>query len=112
MAGLSRSWAFSSNSEILRSLSFPCRPVVAVEAAVQAPPNRLGKKETIIYKSPITDCMAKSLGSDCPCGFSFTTPHGEEDAIAIVQLHVSRVHKKDYPNGISRKEAVEHLKAR
>jgi hypothetical protein len=56
--------------------------------------------------------MAKSLGADCPCGFSFTTPHGEEDAVAIVQLHVSRVHRKDYPNGIGRKEAVGLLKAR
>ena len=70
------------------------------------------KNETINYRPSINYVMAMSLGSDCPCGFSFTTPHGEEDAMAIVQLHVSRVHKKDYPNGISRKEAAKLLKSR
>lgn len=56
--------------------------------------------------------MAKSFGADCPCGFSFTTPHGQDDAVAIVQLHVSRVHAKDYPKGISKQEAVKLVKAR
>jgi hypothetical protein len=54
--------------------------------------------------------MANKLGVDCPCGFSFVTPHGQEDAVAVVQLHVDRVHKADYPKGISRAEALTHLK--
>ena len=53
----------------------------------------------------------KSLGSVCPCGFEFKTPHGEDDAVAVVQLHVQRVHKKDYPKGLSRSEVVKGLKA-
>jgi hypothetical protein len=54
--------------------------------------------------------MAKMLGANCPCGFSFSTPHGEDDAVAVVQLHVQRIHKKDYPNGISRAEALKEIK--
>jgi hypothetical protein len=54
--------------------------------------------------------MPKKLGADCPCGFSFVTPHGEDDAVAIVQSHVERVHKKDYPKGISRSEALKEIK--
>lgn len=50
------------------------------------------------------------LGANCPCGFSFSTPHGEDDAVAVVQLHVQRIHKKDYPNGISRAEALKEIK--
>ncbi len=50
------------------------------------------------------------LGETCPCGFTFATPHGEEDAVAVVQMHVNRVHKKDYPNGISREEALKGIK--
>ncbi len=54
--------------------------------------------------------MAKKLGAECPCGFSFSTPHGEDDAVAVVQLHVQRVHKKDYPQGVSRAEALKQIK--
>ena len=54
--------------------------------------------------------MANKLGVECPCGFSFVTPHGQDDAVAVVQLHVERVHKADYPQGISRAEALTHLK--
>ena len=54
--------------------------------------------------------MEKKLAGDCPCGFSFVTPHGEDDAVAVTQLHVDRIHKKDYPNGISRTEALKHIK--
>jgi len=54
--------------------------------------------------------MAKKLGTTCPCGFSFVTPHGEDDAIAVVQQHVERIHKKDYPKGISRAEALKEIK--
>ena len=54
--------------------------------------------------------MVKKLGVTCPCGFSFVTPHGEDDAVAVVQLHVDRLHKKDYPKGISRAEALKEIK--
>jgi hypothetical protein len=54
--------------------------------------------------------MANKLGVDCPCGFSFVTPHGEDDAVAVVQLHVDRVHKKDFPNGLSRADALKQTK--
>jgi hypothetical protein len=36
--------------------------------------------------------MAERLGADCECGFTFTTPHGMEEAVAIVETHVQRVH--------------------
>jgi hypothetical protein len=55
--------------------------------------------------------MATKLSMECPCGFSFVTPHGEDDAVAVAQLHVERVHKADYPQGISRAEALTHLKS-
>jgi len=54
--------------------------------------------------------MATKLSMECPCGFSFVTPHGEDDAVAVAQLHVERAHKADYPQGISRAEALTHLK--
>jgi len=47
---------------------------------------------------------------DCPCGFSFTTPHGEDDAVAMMQYHIQRIHKKDYPNGATKTQAMEHIK--
>jgi hypothetical protein len=49
------------------------------------------------------------LGAKCPCGFTFATPHGEEDALAVLQLHVNRIHKKDYPTGISRADALKEI---
>jgi hypothetical protein len=54
--------------------------------------------------------MAKKLMGECPCGFSFVTPHGEDDAVAVMQLHVNRIHRKDYPKGISRSDAMKHVK--
>ena len=36
--------------------------------------------------------MAEKLGVECPCGFTMTTPHGMDDAVAVVQLHLKRVH--------------------
>jgi hypothetical protein len=54
--------------------------------------------------------MAKKLGATCPCGFSFVTPHGEDDAVAVLQLHVERIHKKDYPKGVSKAEALKQIK--
>jgi len=50
--------------------------------------------------------MAKNLGVDCPCGFTFTTPHGEADAIAIVQLHLQRVHRKSNPTSEEARAAI------
>ena len=54
--------------------------------------------------------MASKFSMECPCGFTFTTPHGQDDAVAVAQLHIDRVHKSDYPQGLSRAEAVKHLK--
>ena len=54
--------------------------------------------------------MASKFSMECPCGFTFMTPHGQDDAVAVAQLHVDRVHKSDYPQGLSRAEAVKHLK--
>ena len=50
--------------------------------------------------------MAKKWMVTCPCGFSFSTPHGEDDAVAVVQLHVKRVHNQD----VSREEAAKSIK--
>jgi hypothetical protein len=47
---------------------------------------------------------------ECPCGFSFMTPHGEDDAVALMQYHIERIHKKDYPKGITKSQAMEHVK--
>jgi hypothetical protein len=53
--------------------------------------------------------MAKKLKGTCPCGFSFITPHGEDDAVAVIQYHVKRIHGKDYPNGLTRAEAMDDI---
>ena len=50
------------------------------------------------------------LGTKCPCGFSFVTPHGEDDAVAVLQLHMGRIHGKDYPSGLSRSDALKSIK--
>ena len=52
----------------------------------------------------------KKLKGECPCGFEFLTPHGENDAVAVMQEHVRRIHEDDYPNGMSREEALENIK--
>ncbi len=36
--------------------------------------------------------MTEKLGADCTCGFTFTTPHGSDDALAVLELHMQRVH--------------------
>jgi hypothetical protein len=54
--------------------------------------------------------MASKLGVECPCGFTFMTPHGQDDAVAVVQLLIDRIYKSDYLQGISRAEAITHLK--
>ena len=53
--------------------------------------------------------MNGKMGADCPCGFTFTTPHGEDDAVAILQLHLRRVHGKSNP---TKEEAKSAIKAR
>jgi len=45
----------------------------------------------------------EKYGIDCACGFTMTTPHGNEDAIAVAQDHVQRFH----PGMASIGEAVE-----
>lgn len=47
---------------------------------------------------------------DCPSGVAYTTTHGEDDAVSFSQWHVERIHKKDYPKGISRAEALKYVK--
>jgi len=54
--------------------------------------------------------MAKKLKGECPCGFSFITPHGEDDAVAVVQQHINRIHKNDFPKGVSKADALKHVK--
>ena len=54
--------------------------------------------------------MPKKLGVECPCGFSFVAPHGEDEAVAVVQLHIDHVYKKDFLKGISRSEALKDIK--
>ena len=54
--------------------------------------------------------MENKYGVNCPCGFSFVTPHGQDDAVAVIQLHVDRIHKQDFPNGLSREDALKALK--
>jgi hypothetical protein len=53
--------------------------------------------------------MVKFIGT-CPCGFVITTPHGEAEAVEVMQNHVKRIHAKDYPNGITKEEALKDIK--
>lgn len=48
---------------------------------------------------------------DCACGSEYSTPHGEDDAVAFVQWHVQQVHPDDYPNGISAADARSLVKS-
>jgi len=54
--------------------------------------------------------MAEKFSGICPCGFSFTTPAGEEDAVAMMQYHAELQHKNKYPNGATKAEALEYIK--
>ena len=54
--------------------------------------------------------MAKKLTGICPCGFSFITPHGEDDAVKVMQYHAELVHKEDYPNGATKEQAIKYIK--
>ena len=53
--------------------------------------------------------MDEKLGVDCDCGFSMTTPHGQDDAVAVVQLHIQRIHP-DIP--ATRETALSFIKKR
>jgi hypothetical protein len=55
------------------------------------------------------DVVANKLKGTCPCGFSFITPHGEDDAVNVMQYHVKQIHKKEYPNGLTRAQALEDI---
>jgi hypothetical protein len=54
--------------------------------------------------------LANKLAGTCPCGFTFTTPHGEDDAVALMQYHVKCIHENDFPNGFTREQAMEDIK--
>ena len=41
---------------------------------------------------------------------SFTTPSGEDDAVAVMKYHAELQHKKDYPNGATTAEAKKYIK--
>ena len=46
----------------------------------------------------------EEYGIDCACGFTVTTPHGKEDAIAVAQDHVQRIqtwHPPERPSSLS-----------
>ncbi len=36
--------------------------------------------------------MASKKNVTCDCGFSVTAPHGDEELIAVVEGHASRIH--------------------
>ena len=54
--------------------------------------------------------MTGKFSGICPCGFSFNTPAGEDDAVAVMQYHAELQHKKDYPNGATKEEALKYIK--
>jgi len=54
--------------------------------------------------------MAEKFTGICPCGFSFTTPAGEEDTVAVMKYHAKLQHKKDYPNGATTAEPMKYIK--
>ncbi len=45
----------------------------------------------------------------CPCGAEFKT-HTEDEIVEHVSMHVKSAHRKDYPQGISRPEALKMVK--
>ena len=53
--------------------------------------------------------MAKKITGVCRCGFSFVTPHGEDDARAVRQYHVKLVHKKEYLTRLTRAQTLEDI---
>jgi hypothetical protein len=55
--------------------------------------------------------MAKSIAT-CPCGFSVTTPWGEDEAVEIISNHAVRIHPEDYPNKPSRQDALKYIETK
>jgi hypothetical protein len=53
--------------------------------------------------------MAEKLGVDCPCGFTMATPHGMDDAVAVVQLHLQRVHPEMDSSPESARKAIKEM---
>ncbi len=49
--------------------------------------------------------MNKKLTFNCPCGFYCETIR-QDDAVALIQLHVQRSHKDHMPFGITKTEAL------
>ena len=45
----------------------------------------------------------------CACGASYSSPHGEEDAVKFVQWHVDEIHGDSYPDGIDIEGAREFI---
>jgi hypothetical protein len=41
----------------------------------------------------------------CPCGAEFKT-HTADELVEIANIHVTHVHKKDYPQGLPRDEVL------
>ena len=58
----------------------------------------------ILYQD--ANIMAVKWMVECPCGFKFSTPHGQDDAIAVTQMHIKRVHNID----IAKEDAVKSIK--
>lgn len=54
--------------------------------------------------------LRKKLKHQCPCGYAFETFRSENDAVAMVQLHVERYHKDFLPFGITNAESLTLLK--
>lgn len=54
--------------------------------------------------------LAEKFTGICPCGFSFTTPAGEDDAVAVMKYHAKLQHKKEHPNGATTAEAMKYIK--
>ena len=54
--------------------------------------------------------MKRMRGECGKCGFNFETPAGENDAVSTLQHHYERMHKQEYPRGISREEALRHIR--
>lgn len=50
--------------------------------------------------------MRKMLNVQCPCGYRFKTFGSNNDAIAIIKLHVESFHKDFLPFGITNDEAL------
>ncbi len=55
--------------------------------------------------------MAKSIAT-CPCGFSITTPWGEDEAVEVILNHAVRIHPEDYPIKPSRADALKYIETK